>query len=303
MLYWPAFEFSFSLDVSRLLPYIAAIEAGKRASARILPPQWRERPASEEMAARQPAVAVPPDGEVNEIQLRKEIQMRKYQLLVSNGSRAHAWVRERFVPGSAPMSLAEILDLHRMVGDEAGVRCKTPGVMRTELQVIVGRPTIGFHVGCPAEKLPRVMNEYIQFLNSESMCGMPAAIHALVSHFFITTIHPFDDGNGRVSRLVAAAILFQRGYNGHGFYALSTHFYQNEERYHRILYKQQQDHNPDLTEVVAFGLEGLALELQGINSFINIKLQRNTKKDAPMTRHKKRMGLRRRTTAYRQSSG
>jgi hypothetical protein len=37
--------------------------------------------------------------------------------------------------------------------------------------------------------------------------------------------------------LVSAAILFQRGYNGHGFYALSNYFYQNDIKYHSLLHQ------------------------------------------------------------------
>jgi Fic family protein len=122
--------------------------------------------------------------------------------------------------------------------------------------------------------LPRLMADYIQFINSASLTSMPAAIHALVAHFFFTTIHPFEDGSGRVSRLVAAGILFRRGYRGHGFYALSNHFYENQERYHSLVYQTQQTPVFDLTRFVAFGMEGLALELRGINSFIRVKLNR-----------------------------
>ena len=126
---------------------------------------------------------------------------------------------------------------------------------------------------------------------------MPAAIHALIAHYFITTIHPFDDGNGRVSRLVAAGILFERGYNGHGFHALSSYFYDNEERYHTILLAAQQDPSPDLTEFVAFGLAGLAQELRGINHFMRIKLQRIVDRESASAMQPKRSRRARRNAA------
>ena len=112
------------------------------------------------------------------------------------------------------------------------------------------------------------MADYVQFVNSDIQTRLPAAIHALVAHFFLTTIHPFEDGSGRVSRLTAAGLLFQRGYRGHGFYALSNYFYENEHRYHSLVYETQQTPVFDLTRFVSFGLEGLAMELRGINSFL-----------------------------------
>ncbi len=268
-LYWPGFEFTYTLDVTRLLPYIAAIDAGKATSSTsVLPPPWREQPASEEMEA----PLSDPSAQVARVE---QIQRRKQELLRNNASRAHAWVRQRFAPGSAPMSLDDILAMHRMIAEESGIRYANVGIMRKDGQrVVVGEAGIGYHAGAPALMLPRLMADYIQFINSASLAAMPPAIHALVAHFFFTTIHPFEDGSGRVSRLVAAGILFQRGYRGHGFYALSNHFYENEERYHSLVYQTQQTPVFDLTRFVAFGMEGLALELHGINNFIKVKLDR-----------------------------
>jgi Fic family protein len=173
------------------------------------------------------------------------------------------------------MSLDDIVTMHRMVAEEAGIRYDSAGKMREEgFQVYTGTQGIGYHMGAPPERLPQLMRGYIQFVNGPDLNSLSPIIHALIAHFFITTIHPFSDGNGRVSRLVSAAVLFQRGYNGHGFYALSSYFYENEERYHRVLLAAQQEPVPDLTDFVAFGMEGLALELRGISNFIKIKLNR-----------------------------
>jgi len=274
-LYWPAFEFNFTLDMARLLPHMAAIEASKvAASLRMLPPQWRAQSAAE-VEARMRQAAAEQGMELDEIQFRKQV------FLLSNASQAQAWVKQRFGPGSPPMCLEDVQTMHRMVSAEAGVHYETPGVMRQEGQaVITGTATIGIHVGAPAVKLPRLMEQYFQFIRSRRLLGLPPIIHALVAHFFITTIHPFGDGNGRLSRLVSAGILYQRGYNGHGFYALSNYFYENELRYHEIIFRQQQEPCPDLTEFIAFGMEGLALELQGINNFIKIKLNRVAERKA-----------------------
>ncbi len=268
-LYWPGFEFTYTLDVTQLLPHIAAIEAAKAASSTsVLPPPWREQPASGEWDA----PLSDPSAQAARVE---QIQKRKQELLRNNASRALAWVRQRFAPGSAPMSLDDILTMHRMIAEESGIRYANVGVLRKDGQrVVVGEAGIGYHVGAPALKLPRLMDDYVQFVNSASLMSMPPAIHALVAHFFFTTIHPFEDGSGRVSRLVAAGILFQRGYRGHGFYALSSHFYQNEDRYHSLIYQTQQTPVFDLTRFLAFGMEGLALELRGINGFIKVKLNR-----------------------------
>src|SRR5579864_1421851 len=272
--YWPAFEFTYTLDMTRLLPYLAAIESSKTASSTsVLPPLWREQPASGQVDA----PLSDPSAQAARV---KEIQMRKQELLNTNASRAHAWVRQRFVPGSARMSLDDILTMHRMVAEESGIRYANGGVLRKDGQrVLVGEDGIGYHAGAPALRLPRLMEDFIQFVNSASLMSMPPAVHALVAHFFFTTIHPFEDGSGRVSRLVSAGILFQRGYRGHGFYALSNYFYENEHRYHSLVYETQQTPVFDLTRFVAFGLEGLVLELRGIDRFLKVKVNRGVERE------------------------
>lgn len=290
LLYWPEFSFDFRLDIQRLLPHIAAIEAYQEAASnRVRPPQWRERSALEEVETPHPNLLVEQQPKEQPIGLRKQ------QLLTRNASMTQAWVRARFVPGSTPLSLADILTLHRMVADESGVRSEDGGVMRTS-GVLVGRREVGgLHAGAPPEKLPRLMDLYVRIINGNHLRSLPPVIHGLVAHFFFTTIHPFDDGNGRLCRLVSAAILFQRGYNGHGFYALSNYFYDNDIKYHSLLHRCWQQPLPfDLTPFVAFGIEGMAIELQGINSFIKMKLNRSVDRETLAPARNGRRSARRR---------
>jgi Fic family protein len=267
LLYWPEFEFDFRLDVRRLFPHILAIEAfSGAASCRVLPPQWRAQPASTRGGNETPESS------------QSRIDGRKEELVSRNINAPQAWVKERFPPGSAPFSLADILKMHKLVANETGVHYQAENSLRTAGVLVGRREAGGIHAGAPPERLLLLMKQYVDFINAGGLRNLPPGIHALIAHFFFTTIHPFDDGNGRVSRLVSAAILFQRGYNGHGFYALSNYFYQNDIKYHTLLHECWQKPLPfDLTAFIAFGLEGLALELQGIDNFVRVKLHRAVK--------------------------
>lgn len=191
-----------------------------------------------------------------------------------NTANARAWVNERFIQGTPPIALADLMAMHRMVADGATGEY-APGALRM-LPVQVGRREVGgLHMGAPTNWLPRLMNEYIQFITGERLCSLHPVIQALVAHFFLVTIHPFGDGNGRVSRLLTAGILLQRGYNVHGgFYALSDYFYLNDIKYHSMLHRCWQSPPFDLTAFVAFGMEGFVMELRSISSFIKMKLGR-----------------------------
>ena len=251
---WLKFEFDYRLDLQRLTPHLLAVEAYKQAAlTRVLPPQWRE-PAEEQ------DLAEPAD--------------EKLQSRIRNAANARAWVNKRFVPATPPLTLADLMTMHRMVADGATGEY-APGALRS-LPVQVGRREVGgLHMGAPTNWLPRLMNEYVQFIASERLCSLHPVIQALVAHFFLVTIHPFGDGNGRVSRLLTAGILLQRGYNVHGgFYALSDYFYVNDIKYHSMLHKCWQSPPFDLTAFVAFGMEGFVMELRSISSFIKMKLGR-----------------------------
>ena len=103
---------------------------------------------------------------------------------------------------------------------------------------------------------------------STSVPARGIRFRALFAHFFLVTIHPFGDGNGRVSRLVEAGILFRSKYNVHGFYGLSNYFYRHGAEYKSLLQKSRRSQPFDLSEFVAFGIRGFRAELKGINNFI-----------------------------------
>jgi Fic family protein len=262
---WVQFEFDYRLDLKRLTPHILAVEAYKQAAlTRVLPPQWRE-------TSPEKALAEPAD--------------EKLQSRIRNAASARAWVNERFAAGTPPLTLADLMTMNGMIADGA-TGDYVPGTLRS-LAVQVGRREVGgVHMGAPTNWLPRLMNQYVRFITGERLCSLHPVIHALIAHFFLVTIHPFGDGNGRVSRLLTAGILLQRGYNVHGgFYALSDYFYMNDIKYHSMLHRCWQNPPFDLTEFVAFGMEGFVMELRSISSFIKMKLGRVVDREALLRSH------------------
>jgi Fic family protein len=188
-----------------------------------------------------------------------------------------------------------------MVTQISDVNNNIPGEFRT-FSVQVGSPEMGgVHIGAPHAELPVLMEKYIEFINSRRMVeGEHPVTRALLSHFFLVTIHPFGDGNGRISRLVEAAILFQGNYNVHGFYGLSNYFYQNEVAYKTLLQKCRLRHPFDLQEFMKFGVVGFAEELKGINNFIKTKLNRVVYRTMLVQAFNRRVGERRKVLNQRE---
>jgi len=287
---WDKFTFDYRLDLtaSALLRQVITIEAYKEAALNlVLPPEWRIQldrlnrvravygttalegnPLSEAEVSHQMDVLDQVGG------IRPSKNLTKEQSQIRNAGIAQTWVRKRFSPGSPPVSCEDLLEMHRMVTEHSDTHNNVPGKWRT-FSVVVGTPEMGgVHRGAPHERLRDLMDEYIQFVNHPRLAETHPVIRALLSHFFLVTVHPFGDGNGRVSRLVEAGILFQQGYNVHGFYGLSNYFYRHEKGYNVRLQECRERQPFDVTSFVYFGIEGFAAELKGINNFIKTKLNR-----------------------------
>jgi Fic/DOC family len=269
---WTSFDFCYTLDLRCLFPHILAIEEYKAAAlGAVLPPRWLEVP--EGFAPDSvDDLMLSPDSSVASQQDQSAVVPTR--LLVRDTSKARAWIKQRFLPGSAPLALADILTLHWMVAEEHGVKGPTAGALRTT-PAEVGRELVGgIHQGAPFKQLPHLMERYVEFIDEPRVRNLPPVIHALLAHFFLDTLHPFVDGNGRTSRLVAAAILCRHGYNVHGSYALVRYFYRHDVLYHTILQRTWKRCPFEVTPFIAFGMEGFVLELKSVDSFIKMKLNR-----------------------------
>ncbi len=184
--------------------------------------------------------------------------------------------------------------MHRMITQGSDEHNNVPGAFRSN-EVNVGSTELGgIHRGAPHLTLNHRMEEFISFVNSRRMRSEHPVIQALLAHFFLVTIHPFGDGNGRVSRLLEAGILFQLGYNVHGFYGLSNFFYRNGDKYKTLLQQARRKQPFNVTAFVNFGVEGFALELEGINNFIKTKFNRVMYRQMLVSNFNRRISERRR---------
>lgn len=294
-----AFDYRLSLDNPRLL---ITIEAYREAAFNlVLPAPWREQidrlnrvravygttalegnPLSEEQVAESLD-----DHATERYQTREQEQIR-------NAGTAQDWVRSRFGGNEAPLRLDDILEMHRLMTRHSDEANNVPGRFRLS-RVVVGTPELGgVHRGAPPEDIPQLMEGFVAFVDSARMQSEHPVIRALLGHFFLVTIHPFGDGNGRVSRLVEAAILYQGGYNVHGFYGLSNYFYRNGAQYKVRLQECRKTQPFDVSPFVNFALRGFAAELGGINNFIKTRLNRLVYRDTTMRAHSQKAGKRRR---------
>ena len=104
------------------------------------------------------------------------------------------------------------------------------------------------------------------FPESRTRDGWPECVRAIAAHFYLISIHPFGDGNGRTSRAAESFILYSGGVNSLGFYSLANFYYRRRPEYIEMLDRARFVHDGDLTEFVKFALRGLREELEDVHN-------------------------------------
>lgn len=102
-----------------------------------------------------------------------------------------------------------------------------------------------------ADRVPAEMKLFLDWLNNSDV--KPSYIKSAIAHFWFVSIHPFDDGNGRIARGISDMILAQTENNGQRFYSVSSEINKEKSAYYDVLERTQHG-DGDLTEWILWYL-------------------------------------------------
>jgi Fic family protein len=166
-----------------------------------------------------------------------------------------------------------IKKLHRVIVDrilppeDAGEYRKKQVVIRNSQNgEITFRPP-------PAIEVPFLMREFLYWLNQTTSEQLHPVLKAGIAHHELVRIHPFIDGNGRVTRVLATLILFLDGYDIRRFFSLEEYYDRDAAYYYANLKKATQG---DLTAWLEYFTYGTAYEFEKVKEKI-FKLSRDVK--------------------------
>jgi Fic family protein len=100
----------------------------------------------------------------------------------------------------------------------------------------MGREKIHY-VAPEAERLETEMNRYFSWYNSETR--IEPVIKSALAHLWFVSIHPFDDGNGRIARAIADMQLARADRTSQRFYSMSAQIMKSKKEYYDILESTQ----------------------------------------------------------------
>ncbi|APO84088.1 MULTISPECIES: Fic family protein [Pseudomonas] len=140
------------------------------------------------------------------------------------------------------------------------------GQLRDEMpmQVISGRldkPTVHFEAP-PRDGLEAQLNEFLDwFANSRDSTSLDPLLRAGIAHFWFVTLHPFDDGNGRLTRAITDLALAQGERQAIRFYAMSASILEDRAGYYQVLENSQKG-DLDITRWLSWFLATLLRSLE-----------------------------------------
>lgn len=167
-----------------------------------------------------------------------------------------------------------LLNIHRIITKDALENAADSGVFR-DRQVYVGKRIfngIGFreeveYLPPEAEKVPRLVDEFIAWLNLEKTWEINPVLLAGIKHYEIARIHPFVDGNGRTARLLATLILYLSGFDHRRLFALDDYYDRDRNSYYAAL-KTAQINQGDLTKWLEYFTDGVAFSVNEVKEAV-----------------------------------
>lgn len=108
----------------------------------------------------------------------------------------------------------------------------------------LGRQRIHFQAP-DALRLNTEMKNFIGWFNQQT--GIDPVLKAAISHLWFVTIHPFDDGNGRIARAITDMQLARADGSAQRFYSMSVQIRQERSVYYNVLEKIQKNTDMDIT--------------------------------------------------------
>lgn len=167
-----------------------------------------------------------------------------------------------------PLTVERLFDWHAALfpTGRSGIHRITVGAWRTDetgpMQVVSG-PMGHEKVHFQAPEAGRVDSEmrlFLDWFNSDS--AVDPVINAGLAHFWFVTIHPFDDGNGRIARAIADMALSRADSTKERFYSMSSGIEAERKVYYRRLESAQRG-SVDITNWLAWFLDCLDRVIEG----------------------------------------
>src|SRR3989338_10588780 len=161
-----------------------------------------------------------------------------------------------------------VKDIHKML--LADIDNKIGGQYRIR-QVYVGDYLPPDHL-----KVSGLVQDLVHWINDPQPKNLSPILYAGIAHYQLVAIHPFEDGNGRTTRLLATLMLIHNNYDMVSFFAPESFYNRDRKAYYEALSsadKYRIEGQPDLTRWLEYYVSGMLIEAEQAKSKIEEMLQ------------------------------
>lgn len=162
----------------------------------------------------------------------------------------------------------------------SGLRKIAVGAWRTEAMAVVSGPEgrQRTHFEAPAaHRLPAEMAAFVNWFNAKDQ--IDPVLKAGIAHFWFVTIHPLEDGNGRIARAIADMQLARSEHSAQRFYSISSQIRRERNQYYDELEAAQKG-GLDITAQLAWFLDCLDRAIANAGETLGKVLQKSKFWDA-----------------------
>lgn len=225
--------------------------------------------------------------------LEKRAPRTKSEKMIANNHSAMVLIEEKL--RYEPLTIEMLFELHKVLTKDT-LESKKQGTLRETFDGN-GKPLVIepwdknneiSYVAPPREFVEQEIPKLIAFANSpdDSDPFIHPIIRAIILHFWIGLLHPFEDGNGRLARILFYWYVLRKDYWTFSYISLSEFIYKSKNQYTMAYIYSEQDDN-DLTYFIDYNMRQIERAREKFINYVNTSIsEANRQSRLLKTEHK-----------------
>ncbi len=203
--------------------------------------------------------------------LRSKLQPKdRSEKMILNNYNAMQLVKSRL---NEPLTPVLIKEIHRTITDGLMDEPEDSGRFRTDNSIAVRDvyEDITYHVPVSHEQIAGMIEDLCSFANDDSEYIHPV-IKGIIIHYTMAYIHPFLDGNGRVSRALFYWFCLKKGYSMVEYLSISK-VIKNHRQGYDMAYLLSETDDEDITYFIRYNLKMISESIDVFDTYLKRKMQ------------------------------
>ena len=196
------------------------------------------------------------------------------ELMIRNNFNAMQYIKTR---ADDPLTPELIMSVHAIISKGTMEKPEFEGTFRKDNSIAVRDPLTGetYHDPVDYTVIDTMVQGLCDFVNSDDERIHPV-VKGIVIHFVMAYIHPFMDGNGRVSRSLFYWYLIKREYDIVEYLAISKAIKNHRGKYDEAYQLSETDGN-DITYFIRYNLERIIESIETFSNYLHKKMEDSKK--------------------------